>query len=355
MAVNPAGLSAKDIEKGCCFLFLGPELGEKTEAIAAIRQNLAQSSLGGLAKLPAAGGVPVEETVFYAGETSATDISDTLRNGSLFADTRLFIIKNAESIGSGKRKGDVDLISSCLASPQSRTVLILVSEEIHVAKALENAVPPGRKRTFWELFENQKTEWVRNFFKREGCRIDEDGIGTILEMVENNTDALRRECSRLILFLGKNRTINAADLEDWLSHSREESAFTLFSRIASGDLSKSLESLHSLLGANEAPQSILAGLAYSFRRLRDYQAVVDSGNANDGEFRRVGLSHPKTKADCAEALRRYGPGAADRLIALTAEYDIRTRSGGGVLETLLMELFLYKIVRLQSRTAQRLL
>jgi DNA polymerase-3 subunit delta len=341
MAGNaPAGLSAKETEEGCCFLFLGPELGEKTDAIADIRKSL--NSL-------AAGGAPVEETVFYAGETAATDISAALRNGSLFADTRLFIVKNAESIGSGRRKEDVDLFSSYLASPQSRTVLILVSEEIHVAKALENAIPPRRKRTFWELFENQKADWVRNFFRREGCRIDEDGIGTILEMVENNTEALRRECSRLILFLGKNRAISTVDLEEWLSHSREESAFTLFSRIASGDLSKSLESLHSLLGANEAPQSILAGLAYSFRKLRDYQALVDSGNTSDGEFRRVGLSHPKTKSDCAEALRLYGPGAADRLISLAAEYDIRIRSGGAALETLLMEIFLYKVVVIAGR------
>jgi hypothetical protein len=58
----------------------------------------------------------------------------------------------------------------------------------------------------------------------------------------------------------------------------------------------------------------------------------------------VGLSHPKTKADCAEALRLYGPGAADRLISLTAEYDIRIRSGGAALETLLMEIFLCKIM-----------
>jgi DNA polymerase-3 subunit delta len=329
----PVGLSAKDIEEGCGFLFLGPELGEKTDAIAEIRRSL-----------NSADGVPAEETVFYAGETAVTDISAALRNASLFADTRLFIVKNAESIGSGRRKEDIELLVSYLASPQPRTVLILVSEEIHAAKALEDAIPSRRKRTFWELFENQKTDWVRNFFRREGCRIDEDGIAVILEMVENNTDALRRECSRLVLFLGKNRDISAADLEDWLAHSREESAFTLFSRIASGDLSKSLESLHSLLGAKEAPPGILAGLAYSFRRLRDYQALVESGKANDGEFRRVGLSHPKTRADCTEAHRRYGPGAADRLLALTAEYDIRVRSGGTALETLLMEIFLYKVV-----------
>jgi DNA polymerase-3 subunit delta len=332
MAVNaPAGLSAKEIEEGCCFLFLGPERGEKEDAIAAIRRDLA------------AGGVPAEETVFYAGETPAAAIADILLNASLFADTRLFIIKNAESIRE-KEKGDIKAFVSCLSPPPPRTGVILVSEETRAAKSLEDAIPPRRRRVFWELFENQKTEWVRDFFRREGCRIDGEGIAAILEMVENNTEALRRECSRLILFLGKNRAISAADVEEWLSHSREESAFTLFSRIAWGDLSKSLESLHSLLGAKEEPVRILAGLVSSFRRLRDYESLMESGNANDGALRQAGFSHPKARADFAEACRRYGPGGADRLLALSAEYDIRIRSGGGPLESLLMEMFLYRIV-----------
>jgi DNA polymerase-3 subunit delta len=332
MAANaPAGLSAKEIEEGCCFLFLGPERGEKEDAIAAIRRALAS------------GGVPAEETVFYAGETPVALITDVLRNGSLFADTRLFIVRNCEFIKE-KEKEDIKLFSSCLKLPQARTVLILVSEETRAAKSLEDLISPRRRRIFWELFENQKTEWVRDFFRREGCRIDEEGIGAILEMVENNTEALRRECSRLILFLGKNRTVNAGDVEEWLSHSREESAFTLFSRIAWGDLSKSLESLHTLLGAKEEPVRILAGLTSSFRRLRDYQALVKSGAANDGAFRQAGFSHPKAKADFAEASRRYGPDGAGRLLALAAEYDIRIRSGGGPLESLLMEIFLYRII-----------
>jgi DNA polymerase-3 subunit delta len=330
MAV-PAGLSAKEIQEGCCFLFLGPERGEKEDAIAAMRRDLA------------AGGVPAEETVFYAGETPVAAISDILLNGSLFADTRFFIIKNAESVRE-KEKEDIKLFASCLKSPRPRTVLILVSEETRIAKSLEDAVPPGRRRIFWELFDNQKTQWVRDFFRREGCRIDEEGVEAILEMVENNTESLGRECSRLILFLGKNRTVNAADVEEWLSHSREESAFTLFSRIAWGDLSKSLESLHSLLGAKEEPVRILAGLTSSFRRLRDYQALAGPENTNDGALRRAGFSHPKARADFAEASRRYGPGGAERLLALSGEYDIRIRSGGGPLESLLMEMFLYQII-----------
>ncbi|MDR0400002.1 MAG: DNA polymerase III subunit delta [Treponema sp.] len=319
---------------GRCYLFLGPELGEKDDAVGEIRRNLGAAPGG------------IEETSYYAGDTPTAEISAALRNGSLFADTRFFLIKNIEAV---KKKEELDLLSAVIKSLQEGTVAILLSDETRVAKALEDAVPPGNKRIFWELFENRKTGWVRDFFRREGCRISDEGVARVLELVENNTEALKRECGRLIQFLGKENIINGDDVEEWLSHSREESSFTLFSRIAAGDLARSLESLHALLGARESFQSILGGLGWCFRKLRDYQGLAEAGKlagdrSGDFELKKIGLSSPKSRGDYQQANRVYGPGAADRFLALIAEYDIRLRSSGTALESLLLEMFLCKIV-----------
>jgi DNA polymerase-3 subunit delta len=328
---------AAAVKQGGCFLFLGPELGEKDTAVKEIRQALGAGRSGA-----------VEEASFYAGETPAGDISAALRNGSLFSDTRLFVIKNTELI---KKKDDLELLCSSIRSPQPGTVVLLVSDETRVAKPLEDAVPPKNKRIFWELFENRKPLWVRDFFEGKGCRVSEDGIAAILELVEHNTEALKRECERLAQFFGPRYVIGAEEVEEWLSHTREESPFTLFSRIAAGDLAKCLESLHTLLGARESAQAILAGLAWCFRRLRDYQALVESrgtpGGADgisDLEFKKIGLGSIKSRGDYIQANRRYGRGAADRFLSLTAEYDIKLRVSGGPLETLLLELVVCKMV-----------
>ena len=192
------------------------------------------------------------------------------------------------------------------------------------------------------LLEDRKTEWVESFFRRGGCRIDAGGIEAILELVENNTDALRRECSKLMLFMG-DRIIGGADVEKWLSHTREESAFTLFSRIAAGDLSKGIESLHALLAARETPQAILAGLAWCFRKLRDYLALTASGGAGETGMRKIGLASPKARSDYTLAADRYDMDAAEECLSLTAEYDMLVRSRGAGLEPVLMDLYLCKI------------
>lgn len=311
--------------KGRTYIYLGPELGEKREAIEALRSSL--------------GGRP-EEYSAYAGEERVGDFVSRLLNGSLFADARLFQLKNAEAV---KKKDEVDALLSYIAKPQDDTVLVLVSDETSIDKRLEGAVPKDCRRVFWELFEDRKAEWVSSFFRREGFRIEPEAVESVLELVENNTEALRRECSRLALFLEKGAPVRAEDVEACLSHTREESAFTLFSRIAEGDLVRALETARALTSAKEAPAAILAGLAWCFRRLGDYVALADAGMLNDFELRKAGLASKKAQKDYAAAASRYGAAGVQRCVALLADFDIAFRSSGAALEDALLDLFVCKL------------
>jgi len=311
------------------YIFLGPEIGKKQDAIEALRKKLAANN-------------QIEETVFYASETPAVDIANAVQNHSLFADTRLFIVKNAELF---KKKDEVTLIASCMRELDPATALVLLSDDFKLAAGLDDCAQKENRAVFYEMFDNEKSEWVRSFFKREGRAISAEGVDTILELVENNTDAMRRECTRLMLFLPKDRAATAEDIEKWLSHSREESAFTLFSRIAAGDISRSIETLHALLAAKESATGILATLAWCFRKLRDYLVLLKSGAAsNNFELKKIGLSSPKARSDYAAAARRYNAAAADACLALIAEYDILTRASGAALEQVLMDVFQMKLI-----------
>jgi DNA polymerase-3 subunit delta len=310
------------------YIFLGPEIGKKQDEIGQIRKKLSESGV-------------YEETVFYAGETPITNIVNTIQNHSLFAQSRLFIIKNAEQI---KKKDEINATASCMKELEPGTdAMILVSDEFRLSAGLDNACPKENRKVFYEMFEREKSAWVRSFFQRAGHGIDPSGIDAILELVENNTDAMQRECSRLLFFLPKDRPAGAQDVERWLSHSREESAFTLFSRIAAGDGSKAIESLHTLLAAKESPIGILAGLAWSFRKLRDYLALSENGEPDNFELKKIGLS-AITKNNYAAASRRYNIRDVENCLATTAEYDILTRASGPALEGTLMDVYLLKIM-----------
>ncbi|GHU24141.1 DNA polymerase III subunit delta [Spirochaetia bacterium] len=315
---------------GDCYLLLGPELGEKQDEIDSIRK-----------RCPGA-----ETTTFYAGDTPVADMISALQNGALFAEKRLFFVKNADLI---KKKDETDAFAGYISKPEPDTTLILISDETTISKVIEKPIPAGNKKIFWELFEERKTAWVEAFFRRQNRDITPDVAETILELVENNTESLRQECSRLLLFFDKNEKITGETVEKLLAHTREESAFSLFSRIAAGDLAKSLESLRTLLGAKESPPAILAGLAWCFRKLRDYVLLCESGTPNDFEMRKIGLAAPKARKDYESAGRRYTFAGVNQCLALTAQYDIETRAAGGALEEILMDRYVCVLIRAGSK------
>jgi DNA polymerase III delta subunit len=55
------------------YILLGPEAGKKQDKVDEIRKKLS---------------APLEETVFYAGETPAAAIAQVVQNHSLFAQSR---------------------------------------------------------------------------------------------------------------------------------------------------------------------------------------------------------------------------------------------------------------------------
>ncbi|MCL2832326.1 MAG: DNA polymerase III subunit delta [Treponema sp.] len=309
--------------KSPCLLFLGPELGEKQTALEELVKSLGPSA---------------EKTVYYAGETPAGQMVSAMRNGSLFADNRLFIIKSAENF---KKKDELDLLAAYMASPAHNTVLVLISVENSISKVLEK--PPAVKRVFYELSDQKKSEWVKNFFNSEGMNLTSDGVLTILEMVENNTAALQRECARLIMFFKKGDEIGPAEAEKWLSHTREESVFTLFSRIAANDFERSLQSLRILLAAGTEPQTIFAGLLWCFRKLRSYINLKNQNITDEWEFKKIGIIAPQARRDYSSASRYYNYAGAEALISLTAEYDYKIRKSNTFPKHILMDEYLYKI------------
>ena len=315
-----------DHSRGNCFIFLGPELGEKLDALKALRTKLkAKTSLS------------LEETSFYAGEASAVDMVSVIKNRSLFSEEHLIIIKNADLI---KKKEEAELFASAIKTLPMGTTLVLVSEATRLDKRIEDAAPRENKKIFWELFENKKSEWLAAFFRRQECRIDESGIMAILEMVENNTDALSRECSRLILFLGNDKLITREEVERTFSHTREESVFTLFSAIARGNLSLSLEILRSLSASRQSFQAITATLSWCFRRLRDYLSLE---SASDAELRKIGITTSRARSDYTEAARRWpGPEGA---LALIGEYEYLLRSSGNAWEEILLDKLIFHLAR----------
>ncbi|WP_024466094.1 DNA polymerase III subunit delta [Treponema pedis] len=317
------------------WLFLGPEIGERNTAVETISKTLLKKY------------GDMETHTMYAGETDMGSVISLLQNASLFSPAKLVILKSAELI---KKKEDIELLTNWIDSVsadnvQNDSFLILISDEISVLKKISDTVPKAQQKIFWEMFENKKQEWIRNFFFKEGIKIESSAVDSLLELVENNTDALKTACSHLALFLQKGSVITQEDIEKFFAHNKEETPFTLFNALTLADLEAALSITQKLmLSKNSSPVQIIAGLTYCFRRLNDWhEAHRENAYLDDFALKRLGFTSKNAITQYRRAANLWNGNRCTKIIALLAETDLKLRSMGTGLQNTLMEICLYEI------------
>ncbi|AIW88959.1 DNA polymerase III subunit delta [Treponema sp. OMZ 838] len=319
------------------WLFTGPELGERNDALEALRKS-AEKKYGQL-----------DNHLFYAADTSIAVVLDAVQNGSLFAEARFAVVRNAEAI---KKKEDIQALTQWAEQTptEAGAFLVLISDEIGIDKKIEALVPKDHKKIFWELFENKKQEWIRRFFAQSKIGIEQDAIEVLLELVENNTEALKTTCAHISLFFEPGTTLTAETVERLLAHNKEETPFTLFDALSNANLEYALNIRQKLtLSKESSPVQLIAGLTYCFRRLRDWHNLAQTGGLDDFSLKKAGFTSKKAIDQYRRASKQWSEQTVYRIISLLNKTDMQIRTMGQELSGVLLDACLYSIIYNQGR------
>ncbi|UTC57229.1 DNA polymerase III subunit delta [Treponema sp. OMZ 305] len=319
------------------WLFTGPELGERNDALEALRKS-AEKKYGQL-----------DNHLFYAADTSISVVLDAVQNGSLFAEARFAVVRNAEII---KKKEDIQALTQWVEQTPSEVgaFLVLISDEIGIDKKIEALVPKDHKKIFWELFENRKQDWIRRFFAQSKISIEQDAIEVLLELVENNTEALKTTCAHISLFFEQGATLTAETVEHLLAHNKEETPFTLFDALSNANLEYALNIRQKLtLSKESSPVQLIAGLTYCFRRLRDWYNLAQTGGLDDFSLKKAGFTSKKAIDQYRRASKQWSEQTVYRIISLLNKTDMQIRTMGQELSGILLDTCLYSIICNQGR------
>ena len=318
------------------YLFSGPEFGERSDAVAAVKKSL-KDKFGSL-----------ETYTYYSVETDPQSALVQLYSESLFSAATCVVYNGAETI---KKKEDIDKIAAWANGAGEASVLILVSDEISCDSKLEKIIPKENRKQFWEMFEDRKIPWLKNYFSKNGFSIDDEACEEILELVENNTQALKSECSRFFVCFEPGARITVQNVEQLIEHNREESAFTLFDAMAEHSKSPA-ERLESALGIlqkirlskDSSSVALLAGLAYCFRRLEAWHNLERAGKTDDFSLKTSGFASKKSRSQFSAAAKVWTLGQTVAIKALISRADMQIRSGGSGMEDTLLQTMIYSIV-----------
>jgi len=322
------------------YIFTGPEVGERSATVARIKSSFAKKH----------GTIDVHN--LYADSTSVSQVLNLLQTGTLFMQAVCVVLNGAEQI---KKKEEIEQIIKWASLKQSSpAILILLSDEISINKTLETAVPKEQKQIFWELFEGAKKEWIRSFFAKEKIKITDNAISSMLELVENNTDALRTACMHISLFFDAGAIIQEEEVEQFLSHTKEETVFSLFDAITHTNLLLALSISQKLMSVkNTSPIQLIAGLTYCFKRLDEWHnAIKEAGSFNEFAMKKVGFTSKTAIAQYSRAAKNFSPKATTRILTLLNKSDYEMRASATSLQPILLDRLLYFIVAKRGNNTQ---
>lgn len=320
---------AKRTQKtGGVLLLLGPEIGEKREYLQNLMQSIQQK--GG------------EVHRFYAFDCNVLEIVRTLRTGSLFGSQRLVIIQSADAI---KKADDLNALVEYIGAPAEDARLVLESDEIRIHSKLMNAVGQRGIKIFWEMFDNQKPGWVTSYLRRRNRQIGQEAVEYLLDLVEHNTDELRRVCDALVLVTDENAEVTVDTIDAFIYHSREENVFTLFDRIGERDLEAALESLHAIMLSGSAQGvGLLAGLVWQFERLLQVRRMFDARYSSQEVFSSLKIRGKRAQRNTEKAAKAYSADALERILARLVDVDASLRTVNASWHERLLELFLFDVI-----------
>jgi len=311
------------------YLLVGPEEGEKQEFIHSITQGFEKAT-----------GEKPETYRFYSGQTDMTDVVSLLQNGSLFSSYKFVTVLQIDEL----KKADLQMLSDYISSADSSATLFLLTHEYRAPAQLTKVVPKAQQKTFFELFEDKKREWLIRYFRRAELSVDDDAIEMVLELVENNTLEMKNAADKLILYFGKGTALGADDIEEYIYHSKEENVFTLFQKITVKDFPGSLEVLHKiLLSGQYSGVQLLGGLLWQFRRLLKLSRLLDRRYSPDEAFRQIPLRGKRNQKNYMAARSNFPTENIESIIALIADFDGRLRHLRTEAEKVTLELFLYHV------------
>jgi DNA polymerase-3 subunit delta len=312
------------------WLLCGPENGEKLVFLKQIRKKLTEAF-----------GEKPEEHRFYPFESTVSDIISLIKNGSLFSAWKLIIIGQADLL----KKAEIDEIKNYLKAQSNDTVIILTSDETSLKNGLSKLVPKQNSKIFWEMFEGQKKGWLSGFFRNRKIEIESGAIELLLNLIENNTDDMKKECEKLAMFFGEGALISKNNIETFFYHGKEENVFSLFNHIASADLAGAVDVLQKImLGGENNTVQLLGGLMWQIRNIQGIAAQLKMGESFQSACYKSNVRAKKAQATYSEALKHYDEKNIRDLIRLTADYDIKLRTARQDQRELTAQLYLYLFI-----------
>ena len=281
-------------------------------------------------------------TVFYGKDATWPDVINACRRYPMSSERQVVLLKEAQQMR------DIEKLESYIESPLGSTILVVSYKEKKVdgrtkfAKLLkERGVLLSTKK----IYENQLPQWTEEMVHSHGYEISRKALMLLVDHIGNDLNRIENEIEKILVNLGKRKTINEDDIEEFIGISKEFNVFEFQNALATKDLPRCIRIVQYFeANPKAAPiQLILPSLYSFFSKLymihglssRDEKTVAASIGVN-----------PFFVKDYLQAVKAYSFPEVERAILLLHQYNLRSIgvSDIGTEDASLLKEMVYKII-----------
>jgi DNA polymerase-3 subunit delta len=267
-------------------------------------------------------------------------VCDELLTVSMFGDKRIVVIDDADDFVSQNRA----VLEKYVAYPSKTSLLILDvkswPKNTKLAKATDKI---GLNLECGELKGAALVKWlIRTAAEDHQKQIDRDAAALIVQLAGDSLGLLQQELEKLASLVGDAETITPEDVTRVVGGWRIETTWAMLDAVRDGEMSTALECLNKLILAGDAPQKILGGLTFTFRKLAEATEYARQTRDLPGALRSAGV-FPAAIGPSERYLKRLGFDKASRIFQMLIDADANMKGGSRVAPKLQLEALFVKL------------
>lgn len=255
-----------------------------------------------------------------------------------------FIIINMDSYFKDKKDiPNINLLENYFDSYNSNSYLVFVcnSDSIDSRKKIVNLIKKYGIVKKLEANDNYLNDYVNNFLKDNGYKINNGDVVYFINRVGNNINNVTNELDKLMLYKINDKIINRNDIDLLTVENIDDSIYDLVNCILKNDNEKAIKLYNNFINNGMDVNQIVAIIAAQIRLLYQVKRLYNSGKSNDEiakilEFKSV----YRVKYLLSDSYY-YSESDLVKYLSKLADIDnaIKTSNGDG---NMLMQLFIVK-------------
>lgn len=201
-------------------------------------------------------------SVFYGKDAAWPDILNACRRYPMFSEKQVVILKEAQQMR------DVDKLEPYIENPLHSTILVVSYKDKKVdgrTKFARLIKDRGVILTTKKLYDDKLPQWTEEMVQAKGLEITRKALMLLVDHIGNDLSRLENEVEKILVNLGKRKTINEEDIEEFIGISKEFNVFEFQNAIALKDLSRCMRIIQYFeANPKAAPIQLILPSFYSF-------------------------------------------------------------------------------------------